>query len=117
MSKAAGLPLGEEAGYFTGGTGLHGQDEDDSILEYNTPPSGQPGLWCEWTPNEEGAAIVWSGAEKFYCYVEWLQYLMHHFLTPWGYVVNGEAHWIGEDDLDRGTITVSNNQVTAEPEG
>lgn len=22
-----------------------------SIVEYNTPPSTQPGLWCQWIPN------------------------------------------------------------------
>jgi hypothetical protein len=83
VREAVGLPLGEEAEYFTGGRGFFGQDEDDSILDYNTPPSGQPGLWCKWTPNEDGTAIIWDQGEKFYDYIEWLEYLMHHVLTPW----------------------------------
>jgi hypothetical protein len=117
IREAVGLPLGIEAGYFTGGEGMMGQERDDSVLDCNTPPKGQPGLWCQWTPKPDGTAILWDGVEKFYNYVEWLKYLLRHFLVPWGYVVNGEMHWVGEDDLDRGTITVRHNRVTAEAEG
>jgi hypothetical protein len=73
-------------------------------------------LWCKWAPSEDHTAILWDEGEKFYDYIEWLEYLIQHFLVPWGYVVNGEVHWVGEDDLDRGTITVRHNVVTAEPE-
>ncbi len=41
---------------------------------------------------------------------------MQHFLVPWGYVLNGEAHWAGEDPRDRGTITIRHNHVAARPE-
>src|SRR5262245_922268 len=111
VREAAGLPLGEEAAYFVAGKGFGGQDRDDSILDYNQPPVGQPGLWCKWRPNEDGTAIVWDGAEKFYDYVEWLEYLIQHFLTPWMYIVNGSMTWQGQDEEDSGTITVKNNQV------
>jgi hypothetical protein len=107
----AGLPLGPEAGYFVGAQGYRGQDEDDSVLDYNRPPKGQPGLWCQWIPNEEGTAIVWDGVEKFYSYGEWLTYLIKHFLQPWGYVLNGEMRWEGEEEGDSGTIFVESNAV------
>lgn len=108
---AVGLPIGKEGGYFVGGKGMCGQDEDDSITEYNNPPLGQPSLWCQWLPNQEGTAIVWDYSEKFYEYVAWIDYLIKHFLKPWGYTVNGEVEWQGEERDDRGMIVVVNNVV------
>jgi hypothetical protein len=108
---AAGLPVGEEGGYFVGGGGFRGQDDDSSVLECNNPPAGQPGLWCHWAPDKYGRAIVWDRGEKFYYYVEWLEYLIKHFLGPWGYVLNGEVRWRGEDREDRGAIVVAANDV------
>jgi uncharacterized protein (TIGR02996 family) len=111
VREAVGLPLGEEAAYFVGGRGFMGQDDDESVLSHNYPPKGQPGLWCQWEPNKDSTAIVWSGAEKFYDYVEWLRYLIEHFLQPWGYVLNGDVKWEGEIAEDRGVITVKDNEV------
>jgi hypothetical protein len=108
---AVGLPIGKEGGYFVGGSGFKGQNDDASVLDHNRPPSGQPGLWCQWIPDRYGRAIVWDRGEKFYDYVEWLQYLIKHFLKPWGYVLNGEVQWRGEDRDDRGVIAVSANDV------
>lgn len=108
---AVGLPIGPEGAYFVGGTGMCGQDRDGSIIRYNDPPSGQPGLWCKWEPNENGDAIAWNGAEKFYDYVEWLQYLITHFLAPWGYELNGEVSWEGEESEDIGKIVITKNTV------
>lgn len=106
------LPIGEEGAYFTGGTGFAGQDHDDSIVDYNEPPKGQPSLWCQWEPNEEGTAIQWDGSEKFYNYVEWIAYLIKHFLEPWGYTVNGQVQWQGEESTDMGEITINDNKVS-----
>ena len=39
LREAVGLPLGEEGGYHIG-RGFAGQDRDDSIVEYNSPPKG-----------------------------------------------------------------------------
>jgi hypothetical protein len=50
--------------------------------------------------------------EKFYYYTEWLQYLCDHFLAPWGYVLNGEVTWEGEDHSDVGLLKVVDNKVT-----
>ncbi len=115
IREAAGLPIGKEAAYFVGGQGLAGQARDESILDYNKPPRGQPGLWCQWVPSADGTAIEWDGGEKFYEYTEWLQYLIKHFLAPWGYILNGEVQWQGEDDQDRGVIRVVNNRVSEHP--
>jgi hypothetical protein len=111
VRRAVGLPPGVEGGYFVGGRGFAGQDRDASVLDYNVPPEGQPGLWCEWEPTADGAGIRWNGAEKFYDYVEWLEYLIEHFLRPWGYRLTGEVFWQGERSEDRGVIVVEENRV------
>lgn len=110
---STGLPIGKDAGFFVGVEADHGQVSDASVVEYNTPPSEQPGLWCQWTPNEDGTAIKWDGGEKFYHYTEWLEYLIQHFLGPWGYLLNGQVAWDGEDNRDQGIIHVKDNMVEA----
>lgn len=107
----AGGELGVEGEYFVGGDGFAGQDRDDSILDYNYPPSTQPGLWCQWVPTADGCAIEWDQGEKFYEYVDWLKYLIDNFLAPNGYTVNGEVEWYGEDRDDIGKIVVEDNDV------
>ena len=109
---AVGLLVGVEGGYYVGDTADYGQSRTPDILDYNSPPSGQPGLWCQWAVNDLGTVIEWNGAEKFYNYVEWLAYLIEHFLKPWGYKLNGEVSWIGEDPDDRGKIIVGDNVVS-----
>ena len=110
--EAVGLPIGLEGEYFVGGGGLMGQEHDASIAEYNDPPRSQPGLWCHWTVTEDGQGIEWDGGEKFYCYTEWLEYLIAAFLKPWGLSLNGKVNWQGEEIGDIGTITVKDNIVS-----
>jgi hypothetical protein len=121
-----GLPPGAEGAYFVGHDPHSvGSPFDPSILDANAPPSGQPGLWCQWIPTDDGRALTWSGGEKFTSPVEWLQYLIDHFLEPWGYRLNGVVEWTtrehpcwSDDDLDFvpcvewGTISVKENVIT-----
>jgi len=102
---------GVDGGYFVGGKGHAGQVHDASIIDYNGTPTGQPGLWCQWTVNEDGTRLEWDGGEKFYSYTEWLQYLINHFFSKWGVILNGEVEWQGEDATDVGKIVVTNNEV------
>ena len=103
--------LGIDGGYFIGGDGYCGQGHDDSIRDYNVPPATQPGLWCQWLVTEDGEYLEWDGGEKFYNYVEWLEYLIENFFGPMDYVLNGDITWQGEDYDDFGTIHVVNNVV------
>lgn len=112
--EAVGLPLGKDGCYFV--NQKWSKQSDDSIVDYNRPPSGQPGLWCQWIPTSDGQGIQWDGQEKFYKYVEWLQYVVNHFLEPWGYLLNGEVNWQGESPGDTGQIIVENNRIVC-PEG
>lgn len=116
---------------------MNGQDRDDSIIDYNTPPGQissnvdvdsydydgysinnkriingecQPSLWLQWEITNENT-LEWDGGEKFYSYVEWLKYLIKHFFEPWGVKLNGEIEWSGEDVSDKGLIKVTDNIV------
>jgi hypothetical protein len=117
VREAAGLPVGEQGEYFVGEGGHGGQGKGgfgsrpEGVLDYNRPPDSQPGLWCQWEPNETGTQLEWNGAEKFYNYTEWLQYLIKNFLTPWGYTLKGKVTWQGENDDDVGFIVVYNNRI------
>ena len=95
---------------------------DPEIFNYNTPPDGQPSLWCDWVPTEDGAAIEWNGAEKFHDADEWMQYLIDHFIggAPQaktalsflqGHTLNGEIEARGEDPDDRWKLVVEDNGV------
>jgi hypothetical protein len=102
---------GVEGEFFVGGLGFAGQNDDASVLEHNYPPITQPGLWCQWAPNEDGTAIVWDGGEKFYDYVAWLEYIVKNFLMPKGYSITGDVIWQGEDTGDVGVISVKANKI------
>ena len=91
-----------------------GQERDETIVDYNEPPSTQPSLWLGWIVNEDRVTIEHDGGEKFYGYIEWIKYLIDKILKPNDYVVNGEVLWEGEDGgADVGKIVVTNNEVKA----
>jgi hypothetical protein len=138
LRLAAGLPIGSEGAYYVGSVndGQFGQREDGSILDHNNAPGSpstsggefskkwdelqksieegkcQPGLWCQWTITDDNTKLEWDGGEKFYNYIEWLKYLIAHFIEKWGYKLNGEITWEGEDGVsDSGIILVTDNYV------
>ncbi len=111
MKRRMDAKYGIDGEFFVDAEGPFGQDRDDTIVDYNRPPSTQPSLWCQWCPADDGSAIVWDGGEKFYEYVPWIKYVIVNFLAPKGYVLNGEVEWVGEDSSDRGIIEIVNNVV------
>lgn len=91
-------------------------DENRSRIQNKTC---QPGLWCNWEVNSYDETTIneewfleWNGAEKFYDYVEWLEYMVDHFFKGWGITLNGEIFWNGEDRKDFGKIVVVDNVIT-----
>lgn len=104
-----------------------------SIIDYNTPPGHvmyndplykgmllyqenirrskececQPSLWCQWILNDEGTELMWDEGEKFYNYIDWLNYLIKMFFTPWGIKLHGVVEYQGENPSDKGEIFVS----------
>lgn len=117
--------------YFVGGTGPAGQNADEDVIDYNQPDPSQPGLWCQWVPTHDGSALGWDGGEKFYHPVDWMVYLIEHFLKPdalafaalqrpkdfelftFNHVCNGRIDAQGEDAVDRWALRVQDNVVTA----
>ena len=109
--------------YFVNGTGEFGQNQDADVLDSNGPPDGQPGLWCQWTPDELGTRIEWDGGEKFYESEAWMRYLVEHFIgsapiaakeLPFltGHVLSGVIEAQGEDSDDHYWIIVENDAVS-----
>lgn len=111
IREKVGLPIGTEGSYFVGPST---KMTDSLTRDYNRPPKDQPGLYCQWIPSKDGTKIVWDEGEKFYNYIEWIRYLIQHFLKPWNYVLNGEVIWKGESHSDRGIINIDDNVITIE---
>lgn len=108
--------------YFVDGSGFMGQDHDPDVRDHNRPPEGQPGLWCQWTVNDEGTEIEWDEGEKFYDADLWMTYIIEHFLKPnpiaksqlpflQGHICNGVVDAQGEDSDDRWRLVVIDNKV------
>jgi hypothetical protein len=100
----------------------------EGVTDMNSPPEGQPGLWCQWIATDDGAAITWDGGEKFYHSEEWMRYIITHFLgfAPMakakhpqefaflqGHTLNGEIEAQGEDADDMWKLIVADNVVSA----
>lgn len=99
--------------------------EDSDIIDYNHPPKGQPDLWCNWEPSEDGSCIHWNGSEKSYNMDEWITYLIEHFIgdnpraknvLPFlqSHKCNGVVDAYGEDHGDIWRIVVTDNNVRSE---
>jgi hypothetical protein len=73
----------------------------------------QRAVHCEWvlSKNQGRYYIRYSGGEKFYAYVEWLEFLIRHWLKPWGIELRGSVRYYGEDAEDRGVIYAKGYQV------
>lgn len=117
MARKQPKEFGIQGEFYVGShdDGRMGQSDKGNVIDHNSPPSTQPGLWCQWTPSEDGTRIEWDGGEKFYYYTEWLLYLIHKILAPNGYILNGQVTWQGEETGDVGEIYVEDNKVFTEP--
>jgi hypothetical protein len=109
VARKVDSKYGVEGEWYVGKDHIFNQEQN--VIDYNRPPSTQPGLWCQWIPDEDGASLAWDGGEKFYNYIQWLEYLIEKYFKPRNYILNGEVYWNGEDTDDRGVIKVINNQI------
>jgi hypothetical protein len=71
------------------------------------PPEG----YNQWQLTQGRRGLEWDGGEKFYHYVEWLQYLLDHVLQPVGVSLTGCVQYQGESIGDTGTLTVEEGRV------
>lgn len=128
-------PGNDHGQYGTPFGGGRTREPKDQLIDYNQPPDGQPGLWCQWIPeDDDGVALIWDEGEKFYNSVLWMEYLIEHFLKPgakaskdpsaveqderiknftFDHVLNGTIYASGEDDDDKWKLVVSDNSVAA----
>jgi len=112
LREKVGLP--KKSMYFVGdGESRYGFDPEDqphTVLDHNNPDVGVPSLWCHWTveTQEEQSRLFWDGAEKFYEYIRWLQFLNERFFKPWGLKLSGTIQWRGEEWGDTGSVTMRN---------
>lgn len=112
VRKAVDLPVGEEGEFCVFGDDFN-WDSDETIIDYNTYPKTQHSLWCHWIPSEDGKEILWNGAEKFYGYIQWINYINESFLKPWGITINGDVKWFGEDEEDIGIIVAKDAEISS----
>lgn len=136
---------------FVGGSGFKGQGNDDDVIDHNrangespspygssagdyeeyVEANGQPGLWCQWMPSEDGEVLEWDGGEKFYNSPQWMKYIIDNLLSerarPYidkhidedprlknftcNHVLNGEILAEGEDSDDVWKLVVEDNVV------
>ena len=98
-----------------------------AVADYNRPPAGQPGLWCDWVPCWDGCCLAFNGNEKFYDPTSWLRYLVRHFLAPgapasrtpdhrlrgftFNHVLDGMVVGCRRDNKELYAIVVRNNRV------
>lgn len=113
-------------------------DQGRGFVGDNDPCDGQPGLYCQWIPTDDGTGLRWDGGEKFYDSVEWMRYLINVFLRPdailrnelvtnaypdrfyadefvnftFDHVVNGVIEAQGEETSDHWWLIVKDNEVT-----
>ena len=113
LRVAVGLPIGEDAIYYVGSDARFGQDpwETPGLIDASDMPCGAPELWCNWEPTDDGRGLRWNGAEKFRNYVEWLQFIIDRFLTPWGYALSGQVAYRGRDADDHGIISIKDGKA------
>lgn len=73
-----------------------------------------PDSYCQWTTGGEpgnDVGIIHGGEEKFYNYVEWLQYIIDHILVPNDYVISGEVKYHGEEPGDAGILIIKDHPL------
>jgi len=94
--------------------------------DYNTRAPGQPNLWCDWMPCWDGCCLAWNGTEKSYSMIDWLRYLIDHFLKPgakgvgapplagftFDHVLSGVAVGCRRDNKELTLVRVRDNKVT-----
>jgi hypothetical protein len=91
--------------------------EAKELLELNEgEPEKITGIkaYFQWVPSDDFQHIVWDGNEKFYKYVEQLQWLCA-WLQERSITANGSLYWQGEETGDTGVLEVKANVVFRHP--
>jgi len=73
-----------------------------------------PDSYCQWELTRDCLHIQWDGGEKFYNYIEWLQFIITHVLKPDGVSISGEVKFDGEEFGDQGILKIKCGKVVSE---
>ena len=92
---------------------LQRMNHADDAAALRTLAPGSPDAWCQWRPTLDGTRIEWDRNEKFYKYVEWINWIAAHVVSP--SVLSGVVEYQGESDDDRGTLEVRDGTVAQVP--
>lgn len=76
---------------------------------------GAPDGYCQWVVTKDRLHIMWDGNEKFYDYVEWLQWLIDNKFKPAGLMLTGSVKYSGEEMEDCGTLSIVDGVVVKTP--
>lgn len=87
--------------------------EDYQLQEqqFSKYADNHPDSYNQWKPTKDGMALEWNGGEKFYEYVEWLEWLIDNYFKPKKIILNGVLRYQGEEIGDVGRIEVKDNVV------
>jgi hypothetical protein len=90
-------------------------DEEDKaaldIVDWNRPPPSQPFIWCDWEIDALGSSLT-IRRPRNYRSIEWLEYIIWKFISPYHSVVSGTMTWRGEEVGDEGCLYVDGNIIT-----
>ena len=89
--------------------------DDSTVVDYSTKPSTQPSLWLQWRIQDDHQTIKWDEGEKFYCYEEWMVYIIEKILKPRGYICTGKILTLWDLTGPTKILLVTNNQVQCLP--
>lgn len=78
-------------------------------------PPGAPSAYLQWEITKDRLHLEWDGGEKFYDYVEWLQWLIDNKFKPAGLTLSGAVKYSGEETEDCGTLEIVDGQVIKTP--
>ena len=88
-------------------------DEQYNIINNGGDWAFAPGDYCLWILENDKQTFTWIiDSEGRWDPVKWIRYIVDNFIQPWGYFLNGEVKWFGEEDDDDGCINIKNNIVT-----
>jgi len=83
------------------------QDKDYYYFEKQAMPDTR----LSWEIQADRQTFEWDGSEKFYSYIEWIEYIIKEVLSPAGYFLSGNIIWQGANMLDIGQIKVVRNKI------
>ena len=86
-------------------------EEPLDVVDWNRPPPSQPFMWCDWEIDPLGGSLTVKRPRN-YRSIEWLEYIIWKFISPYHCVVSGTMTWRGEEVGDEGCLHVEGNTIT-----